>query len=214
MSNLNVNNDYFGNISNNYSASLSNEVAILQRKIYLPLLPLEKLNDFVLAAYRYLGESYWFKDDVFKAKEGNFYVPLLFPLIEDGESTDIINNAPRIQSINEDQLESSRYVTRNYINLTIPRSIILQFSNVIPKGTEFNISFFGGNDSNYTTKITSVSKTVPIPKKEFDDSLYDTAGMSFAGVVSLVENNLKKIRKEEKRRQKEEEEYERKRKLG
>ena len=47
MSNLNINNDYYGNISNNYSASLSTEVAILQRKVYLPLLPLEKLNDFV-----------------------------------------------------------------------------------------------------------------------------------------------------------------------
>ena len=95
----------------------------------------------------------------------------------------------------------------NYINLTIPRNIVLQFSNLIPKGTQFNITFLGGNDANYSAKITSVAKTVPIPKGEFNDSLYDTGGMSFAAVVSLVQSNLSKIAKEEARRRKEEKKY-------
>ena len=56
-------------------------------------------------------------------------------------------------------------------------------------------------------KIVSVAETVEIPDGEWDDSLYDTSGMSFSGIVSLVQSNLSKIDKEEKRRRKEEKKY-------
>ena len=112
MSDMNLNNDYYGNISSNYSASLSNEIAILQRKIYLPLLPLERLTDMVLTAYRANNRYYWFKDDVFKAMTGNFYISMIAPLVKDGDSTDIIYNAPRIKST-EEKFPVSEYKTRN-----------------------------------------------------------------------------------------------------
>ena len=207
MDRTNRNNDYYNNIENTYSASLSNEIAILQRKVYLPLLPLEKISDFVLAAYRYLGKTYCFKDDVYKAKEANFYISMIAPLVEDGESTDIIHMAPNTTNIINGDFQTSDYKTRNYVKLIIPRNIVLQFSNLIPKGTKFNVSFVGGSDSNYAMKIVSVAETVEIPDGEWNDSLYDTSGMSFSGIVSLVQSNLSKIDKEEKRRRKEEKKY-------
>lgn len=206
MSNTNLNNDYYGNISSNYSASLSNEIAILQRKIYLPLLPLERLTDMVLTAYRANNRYYWFKDDVFKAMTGNFYISMIAPLVKDGDSTDIIYNAPRIKST-EEKFPVSEYKTRNYVKLTIPRHIVLQFNNLIPKGTKFNVAFEGGNSSNYSMKITSVADTVSIPDNEWDDSLYKTYGMSQDAINALVKSNLEKLDKEEERRRKEEDKY-------
>ena len=206
MSEMNLNNDYYGNISSNYSASLSNEIAILQRKIYLPLLPLERLTDMVLTAYRANNRYYWFKDDVFKAMTGNFYISMIAPLVKDGDSTDIIYNAPRIKST-EEKFPVSEYKTRNYVKLTIPRHIVLQFNNLIPKGTKFNVAFEGGNSSNYSMKITSVADTVSIPDNEWDDSLYKTYGMSQDAINALVKSNLEKLDKEEERRRKEEDKY-------
>ena len=206
MSDTNLNNDYYGNISSNYSASLSNEIAILQRKIYLPLLPLERLTDMVLTAYRANNRYYWFKDDVFKAMTGNFYISMIAPLVKDGDSTDIIYNAPRIKST-EEKFPVSEYKTRNYVKLTIPRHIVLQFNNLIPKGTKFNVAFEGGNSSNYSMKITSVADTVSIPDNEWDDSLYKTYGMSQDAINALVKSNLEKLDKEEERRRKEEDKY-------
>ena len=207
MDRINRNNDYYKNIENTYSASLSNEIAILQRKVYLPLLPLEKISDFVLAAYRYLGKTYWFKDDVYKAKEANFYVSMIAPLVKNGESIDILHMAPSTANVINGDFQTSEYKTRNYVKLIIPRNIVLQFSNLIPKGTKFNVSFVGGSDANYAMKVVSVAETVEIPDGEWDDSLYDTTGMSFSAVVALVRSNLSKIDKEEKRRRKEEKKY-------
>lgn len=208
MSEFNLNNDYYGNIDNNYSATLSNEIAILQRKVYLPLLPLEKISDLVLGAYRYLGKTYWFKDDVYEAKKANFYIPMLAPLVENGESMEIIHSAPNTNNLeNKNDLKTSKYSTNNYIELVIPRHIVLQFSNLIPAGTKFNVAFIGGNSSNYSIKITSVADTVKIPKGEWDDSTYNTNGMSLEAIIQLVQNNLKKIDTEEARRRKEEAKY-------
>jgi hypothetical protein len=207
VSEFNINNDYYGNINNKYS-TLANEVAVLQRKVYLPLLPLERMNDLVLGAYRYLGKYYWTKEDVFEAKTGNFYIPLLFPLVEDGESTTVVHSAPQVKNVATDsKLEASSYKTNNFVPVIIPRHIIMQFSNLIPKGTKFNVSFIGGSSSNYSIKINSVNETVKIPKGEFDDRLYETNNMSFSAVVSLVQENLNKIRQEEARRRKEEKRY-------
>lgn len=209
MNNINVNNDYYGNISNTYS-QLSNEVAILKRKIYLPLLPLEKMTDMVIGAYRYLGKDYWYKDDVYEAKSGCFRIPLICPLIKDSEEAiDVIHSAPQISGlVSEEELITKDYITCNYIPLIIPRDIIMQFSNLIPKKTQFNVTFMGGSSANYQIKVNSIAKTVSIPEGEWDDSLYDTKGMSFDAVVKLVKQNLEKIEKEEARRRKEEKKYE------
>ena len=208
MNNPNVNNDYYNNIANNYSASLSNEIAELQRKIYLPLLPLERLTSTVLATYEKLGKYYWFKEDVYEAKTGNFYIPVLFPLEENGDSTDIVHAAPNTRNtLNSDKLATSDYVTRNYINLTIPRHIVMQFSNLIPAGTKFNVSFTGGSSSNQSIKVLSVAETVAIPHGEWNDSTYNTIGMSTEAIEKLIKDNLDKIEKEEERRRKEEAKY-------
>lgn len=203
MNLLGTGKDFYGDIENVYSNSLNVEIAELQRKIYLPLLPLEKLTDQVLGAYRYNNTYYWTKEDKYTAMVGNFYIPMLTPLVENRESTEIINAAPKVNA----DISSSRYITSTYIELVIPRSIVLQFNNLIPKGTKFIVSFFGGNSRNDSIKILAVSDTVPIPAGEFDDSLYETYGMNFSSICSLVSNNLNKIKTEENRRRNEERQY-------
>lgn len=199
-------NGYFNNIDSVYSDSLSNEIAELQRKIYLPLLPLERLTDQVLAAYRYNETYYWTKEDKFTAVVGNFFVSMLTPLIDNNESTELINDAPKTKTYNN-AVEGSEYVTSNFIELVIPRYIVMQFSNVIPKGTKFNVTFFGGASRNKSMRIVSVADTVERDPDEFDDRPYETYGMTFDAICALVKKNLKDIEQEEARRRKEEESY-------
>ena len=56
---------------------------------------MEKLSFNVLRAYEELGRSYWTKDDVYTSVLGNFYIPMMFPMVENSvESTELIHQKP------------------------------------------------------------------------------------------------------------------------
>ena len=78
---------------------------------------------------------------------GNFYIPILFPLVENGESTELEFEAPSTGNILNGSLASKPYVERNYISLAIPKYIVMNFEKLIPKGTKFLVAFIGGNKS-------------------------------------------------------------------
>lgn len=196
---INLNKSYFDSISHPYSESLSSEIAILQRKIYLPLLPLEKLSYKVLLAYDNAGRSWWTKDEVFTSVRGNFLIPMMSPLVENSTSIEVIHNAPVTESSNG---ATSQYVTRSYFELNIPRHIVLMFNNVIPAGTKFLASFIGGSTKEGNIVITSVVSTVPV-SGEFNDSLKDTTGMTQEAINTLVSKDLRLIDAEEEKRKKE-----------
>lgn len=134
------------NTNNEYSDNLAIEIAELQEEIILPELPKEKLSLKVLKKYDKEGKNYDMPFDTYEDMIGNFYIPILFPLVENGESTEIEYEAPPIQVLNG-TVQGSNYVERNFISLMIPKYIIMQFRDKIPKGTKFLVAFIGGSNS-------------------------------------------------------------------
>lgn len=137
---------FFENNDKQYSDILAVEIAELQADIELPELPEEKLTLSILEKYQEMGKPYEFPFDVYDDMIGNFYVPILFPLVENGESTELEYEPPTTKVLN-DTLQGSMYVERNFISLMIPKYIIMQFKKIIPKGTKFLVGFIGGSSS-------------------------------------------------------------------
>lgn len=133
-------------INDEYSDNIAIEIAELQEDITLPELPKEKLSLKVLEEYDESGKSYDLPHDTYEDMIGNFYIPILFPLVENGESTEIEYDAPSTQVLNR-SVQGSSYVERNFISLMIPKYIVMQFRDVIPKGTKFLVGFIGGSTS-------------------------------------------------------------------
>lgn len=135
------------NMTNNNSSyvdDISIELAILQQDIELPELPTEPLTLDTLKKYQEEGKEYKLMENEYQNMIGNFYVPILFPLVENGESTELVFDAPKTNNILNDSLASSTYVERNYISLLIPKYIVMQFKEKIPKGTVFLVGLVGG----------------------------------------------------------------------
>ena len=129
--------------NSNYTDGISIELAILQQDIELPELPKDPLTLGTLEKYAKEGKEYKLMENEYQNMIGNFYVPILFPLVEDGESTELVFDAPKTNNILNNSLASSTYVERNYISLLIPKYIVMQFKDIIPKGTKFIIGLIG-----------------------------------------------------------------------
>ena len=189
MSNSGTNN-FFTNTQNLYSSSLSLEVAELQRRIILPVLPREIISSSVLEAYNELGKDYVFAHDVYKDMVGNFYVPMLFPLVENGKSTEMEFDAPKTNNVKniDSNYVTEGYVERNFINLVIPKYIVMQFRKEIPLGTKFLVAFIGGTALISNIKIIGVIQIGEYKMSQED--LISYAGMDKETVLPLVEQNI------------------------
>ena len=133
-----------------YSGSLSIELAILQKDIELPELPdpeLDPLTLETLERYKEEGKIYKLMENEYEDMIGLFYIPILFPLIENGESIELEFEAPSTGNIINGSLSSSNYIERNHISLMIPKYIIMNFKKIIPAGTKFLVAFIGGSSS-------------------------------------------------------------------
>ena len=89
-----------------YLENLSIELAILQNSIKLPELPDQELSLEVLQRYAEEGKTYNLMQNCYDDMIGNFYIPILFPLIENGESTELVYNSPK-----ENKILKNRYHT-------------------------------------------------------------------------------------------------------
>lgn len=167
----NLSTSFYDKVSYSYTDALSIELAELQRTIYLPLLPMERLSHSVLAAYEEEKVPYWSKDEVYTSVLGNFYVPMLFPMVENPEeSTDMIHPAPENSMLLQDGgYETSEYTTRTYIELVIPKYIVMNFNDTIPKGTMFVVGFVGGSNTIDSMRIMSVAW---LPEETIDENYH------------------------------------------
>lgn len=155
----NISSSFFDKSSYSYSDALSIELVELQRTIYLPLLPMERLTYSVLVAYEEEGVPYWFKDEVYTSVMGNFYAPMMFPMVENPEeSIDMIHSAPENAMLKtEGAYETVEYTTSTYVQLVIPKYIVMNFTDTIPKGTVFVVGAVGGSNTLDQLKILSVA---------------------------------------------------------
>ena len=167
----NLSTSFYDKVSYSYTDALSIELAELQRTIYLPLLPMERLSHSVLTAYEEEKVPYWNKDEVYTSVLGNFYVPMLFPMVENPEeSTDMIHPAPENSMLLQDGgYETSEYTTRTYIELVIPKYIVMNFNDIIPKGTMFVVGFVGGSNTIDSMRIMSVAW---LPEEDVDENYH------------------------------------------
>lgn len=191
---------FYEQSSNTYSTALSVEIAELQKKVYLPLLPKEYPTDYVLKAYRELEGRYTTMADAYSDVTGNFYITVLFPLIQSDESTVVKYKAPSTKNIvNTDAaFSTSSYMESNYVSLTIPKHVAMEFRGYIPKGTKFIVGLIGGNSSISNIKVLAVSEK---PEDYEEEALVETFGMTYAEVKSTVQSDIEEIVKEEERRE-------------
>lgn len=136
-----------------YAETSAIEYAVLQQEINLPELPEKPLTLKYLTELDKKGKKYVLAERAYCNMVGNFYIPILFPLVEDGESTELEFEAPSSNNILNGSLKPAPYVERNYIQLVIPKYILMNFKDKIPKGTKFLIGFIGGSKSIENTAI-------------------------------------------------------------
>ena len=187
---------YFDNISEFYSDSLSVEIVELQRRILLPVLPREMISAPVLHAYNDLGFDFRTAEDLYTDMVGNFYTPMIFPLVENGKSTEMEFEAPSTENIlNPDSgMETKEYLEHNYINLIIPKFIVEHFRKEIPRGTKFVAVFIGGSSSINSIKIIGVSEIGELKMSPYE--LKSSVGMEYEEVLEMVSQDIEEANAE------------------
>lgn len=171
---------YYDNAVKQYSNQASVEVAILQQEITLPEVCLRGLNLETLGQLELLGKTYTTPWNTYKDVIGNFYIPILFPLVQDGDSTALDFGAPESNNIMNKSIKTNSYQERNYISLIIPRYIAFEFLGKIPKGTKFLVTFVGGS-----TDINNIN-IIGIYGKGLMD--LDSAGTSYTDPSLVVQD--------------------------
>jgi hypothetical protein len=81
--------------------------------------------------------------DDYENIKAKFYINIFTPLVDKSETRTEYKSAPSTKIYNNNTLNPSNYQQSNYITLTIPRYILFQFKNTIPKDTEFIITCIG-----------------------------------------------------------------------
>lgn len=86
------------------------------------------------------------KVDKYRATNGKFFFPILTPTMKQEDVTEVSTKAPNISKHKGTKLDVRKYKTVNYINLEIPRYIMMNFEVgesgkiEVPKGTQFLVT--------------------------------------------------------------------------
>jgi len=81
--------------------------------------------------------------DDYENIKAKFYINILTPMLDKSMTKSETKSAPNISIYNNNNLTPSDYEQSNYITLTIPRYILMQFKNKVPIDTEFIITCIG-----------------------------------------------------------------------
>lgn len=79
----------------------------------------------------------------YKNISAKFYFNLFTPLVDKSKVNSQFKSAPNTNKYSNNSLSTSDYQQSNYITLTIPKYMLYQFDNIIPKDTEFIITCIG-----------------------------------------------------------------------
>jgi hypothetical protein len=150
--------EFYPQISNLRSDSLSTEIMVLQKPVILPYINEEHSCSQLMRAYEEAECEYRTADEWYSDVLANFYPLMLAPMVKDGDSTMLIHNAPDVSHILSigGEFETTEYTEQNYLELIIPKNIVMSFRKEIPKGTKFTCNFIGGSTMYRSMKITNV----------------------------------------------------------
>jgi len=79
----------------------------------------------------------------YKNISAKFYLNIYTPMLDKSKIKSEEKPAPLLSKFNNNNINPSKYEQSNYIELTIPRYILLQFKDKVPVGTEFIITCIG-----------------------------------------------------------------------
>lgn len=145
-----IGNDFYDDLDLRYV-----EVAILMEDIPLPPLPMRA----PVVNHSYVRLDKTRVEELYTDTIGKFCIPILFPLEDKPVDTPV--PAPTIRNIQSNTtLVTKGYMESNYVEINIPKYIMMNFLTVIPKGTRFLIIFVGGGLSVSDIRIIGVKDYV------------------------------------------------------
>lgn len=115
------------------------ERVVLAEDISLPEISTEPLT----LQYLETHNEYKLACNEYKDITAKFYINIMTPMVDKKSTYSVNSNSPIMRGHNN--LETGKYKSTNYIKLTIPKYILLNFTKTIPKGTEFLIASVGGS---------------------------------------------------------------------
>lgn len=81
----------------------------------------------------------------YKDTNAKLFLNIMTPMIDKGSTTVNNNPAPSTSGHISNNFNTNSYTSSNYITLTIPRYILLNFKDSVPQNTEFIIASVGGS---------------------------------------------------------------------
>ena len=83
--------------------------------------------------------------NVYKDTLGKFFLPIMTPMVDKNFTREVVKTSPNTRTHKGSSLKTSSYTSSNYISLYIPKYILLNFIDKVPKGTEFIVASIGGS---------------------------------------------------------------------
>jgi len=138
------------------------ERAILAEDIKLPFVTRNKITEHWLCCH---DNEYRSAFNMYKDTLGKFFLPIMTPLV-DKESAKTGKGSTGSSRGNKGNLNTaSTAKSSNYVELYIPKYILMNFRGTIPKGTEFIVASIGGSIEIEDMRIIGIF-TMPIPDND------------------------------------------------
>ena len=134
----------YNNNNGNYydkQSIITIERAQLAEDIPLPTITTEKIN----LEFFESGKTCILAQNVYIDTMGKFYLNVMTPLLNKQESKMETKSAPSTRGHKGSSLNTRSYTSTNYVNLVVPKYILLNFTGRVPKGTEFIVASIGGS---------------------------------------------------------------------
>ena len=116
----------------------------IERVTLAETINLPKISNYPLTLENLKKGEYLLATNEYKDIEAKFYIKILSPLINIDNVSDKQKNQISTFRHSGSTLNTDSYNSSNFITLTIPKYILLNFVDVIPKGTEFIMACVGG----------------------------------------------------------------------
>ena len=98
---------------------------------------------------------------LYKDTLGKFFLPIMTPMLDKNSIREAQKISPSTRGHKGNPLTTESCRSTNYISLYIPKYILLNFINKVPKGTEFIIASVGGSIEIEDMRIIGIY-TLPI----------------------------------------------------
>ena len=116
----------------------SKQISHIERVVLAEDIILPKISNYPLTLKNLeINGRYISAFEVYENTVGKFFLNIMTPMVDKSSINEKNYTSPNIKGTN---LNTTRYQSTNYISLVIPKYILLNFKDRVPKGTEFIIA--------------------------------------------------------------------------